>query len=47
MIGYTDGDTITEQYIEQNYTNAYPARFFANVEKINEIINYLDSELQN
>lgn len=36
-----------EQYIEQNYTNAYPARFFGNVGKVTEIINYLSEKLQN
>ena len=35
----------TEGYIEQRYTNAYPARFFANVEKVGEIINYLADRL--
>lgn len=33
------------QYIEQNYANAYPARFFVNVEKVSEIINYLSDKL--
>lgn len=36
-----------EQYIEQNYTNAYPARFFGNVGKVTEIIDYLSEKLQN
>lgn len=36
----------TEQYIEQYYTNAYPARFFSNVGKVEEIINYLSERLQ-
>lgn len=34
-----------EQYIETNYTNAYPARFFGNVEKVNEILNILSTSL--
>jgi hypothetical protein len=34
-----------EQYIERNYTNAYPARFFGNVEKVKEILNILSNEL--
>jgi len=35
-----------EQYIESNYTNAYPARFFGNVEKVNEILNFLTEKLR-
>jgi len=34
-----------EQYFERNYTNAYPARFFGNVEKVNEILNVLSDVL--
>jgi hypothetical protein len=34
-----------EQYIEINYTNAYPARFFVNVEKVNEILSVLSNSL--
>lgn len=34
-----------EQYIGRNYTNAYPARFFGNVEKVNEILNVLSDKL--
>ncbi|MCG9753907.1 AIPR family protein [Shewanella insulae] len=37
----------TEQYIEKNYTNAYPARFFTNIEKVGEIINHLAAKLDN
>lgn len=36
----------TEQYIEQYYSSAYPARFFANVEKLTEIIIHLVEELR-
>ncbi|WP_121970443.1 AIPR family protein [Leptolyngbya sp. BC1307] len=35
-----------EQYIETNYTNAYPARFFVNVAKVDEILNALNDKLQ-
>jgi hypothetical protein len=35
-----------EQYFESNYTNAYPARFFGNVEKVNEILNVLRDLIQ-
>ncbi|EDX82621.1 hypothetical protein S7335_922 [Synechococcus sp. PCC 7335] len=34
-----------EKYIEKNYTNAYPARFFVNVSKVNEILDVLKSKL--
>ncbi len=34
-----------EQYIETNYTNAYPARFFINVTKVTEILNALNDKL--
>ncbi|PSN14297.1 hypothetical protein C7293_12330 [filamentous cyanobacterium CCT1] len=34
-----------EQYFERNYTNAYPARFFGNVEKVNEILKVLSNML--
>lgn len=34
-----------EQYIEANYANAYPARFFGNVEKVTEILNILRNGL--
>jgi hypothetical protein len=34
-----------EQYFERNYINAYPARFFGNVEKVNEILNVLSDSL--
>ena len=34
-----------EQYFEGNYTNAYPARFFGNVEKVKEILNVLSNVL--
>jgi len=34
-----------EQYFERNYTNAYPTRFFGNVEKVNEILNVLSDVL--
>ena len=37
----------TEGYIEDNYTNAYPARFFSNVEKVTEILKILTEKLQN
>lgn len=37
----------TESYIEENYTNAYPARFFGNVEKVNEILDVLTEKLRN
>ncbi|EPU3919093.1 AIPR family protein [Aeromonas hydrophila] len=30
-----------ERYIEEYHVNAYPARFFANVEKVSEIMKYL------
>lgn len=35
-----------EHYIEHGYTNAYPARFFANTEKVDEIIDYLTIKLR-
>lgn len=35
-----------EQYIESRYTNAYPARFFANTEKVDEIISHLTAKLK-
>ncbi|WP_439887916.1 AIPR family protein [Pseudomonas sp. MBLB4123] len=35
-----------EQYIEFGYTNAYPARFFANAEKVDEIIDCLTTRLR-
>jgi len=38
--------TEIEQYIENRYTNAYPARFFANIEKVDEIIDYLTTRLR-
>lgn len=34
-----------EQYFERNYANAYPARFFGNVEKVNEILTALSNVL--
>jgi hypothetical protein len=36
----------TEDYIETNHTTAYPARFFGNVAKVNEIIAVLKERLQ-
>ncbi|MDN4496495.1 AIPR family protein [Pseudomonas mosselii] len=35
-----------EQYIEAKYTNAYPARFFANIDKVEEIIRHLTGKLK-
>ncbi|PAA31759.1 hypothetical protein CJU73_01635 [Pseudomonas fragi] len=35
-----------ELYIEHGYTNAYPARFFANTEKVGEIIEHLTNTLR-
>ncbi|RXU59824.1 hypothetical protein CW358_29730 [Pseudomonas protegens] len=35
-----------EHYIEHKYTNAYPARFFANTEKVGEIIEHLKTKLR-
>jgi len=34
-----------EQYIEANHANAYPARFFANVSKVSEILEVLGGKL--
>lgn len=36
----------TCEYIEANYSNAYPARFFSNVEKVDEIIGELGGLIQ-
>lgn len=33
-------------YIENNYPNAYPARFFSNVERVDEILHELSGSLQ-
>lgn len=35
-----------ERYIEHKYTNAYPARFFENTEKVDEIIDHLTNKLK-
>lgn len=35
-----------EGYIEREYTNAYPARFFANTEKVTELLEYLRGKLK-
>lgn len=34
-----------DKYIEDNYPNAYPARFFSNVEKVDEILQELSGSL--
>ena len=36
----------SEKYIDEKYTNAYPARFFGNVEKVGEILSVLSAALE-
>lgn len=36
----------TEEYINAKHTNAYPARFFVNVEKVGEILSVLGTALE-
>jgi hypothetical protein len=36
----------TEQYLEKNHNNAYPARYFGNVEKVKEILDVLVEKIK-